>query len=54
MREDYEKDKFAKANQNIYNMFLRAEKLVVSRFVTSVVRRVIRLDVEYLSMFEKE
>lgn len=29
VREDYEKDKFAKANQNIYNMFLRAEKLVV-------------------------
>ena len=24
------------------------------RFVTSVVRRVIRLDVEYLSIFEKE
>lgn len=29
VREDYEKDKFAKANQNIYNMFLKAEKLVV-------------------------
>ena len=29
VREDYEKDKFSKANQNIYNMFLRAEKLVV-------------------------
>ncbi len=27
--EDYQKDKFAKAYQNIYNMFLRAEKLVV-------------------------
>ena len=26
---DYEKEKFAKANQNIYNMFLKAEKLVV-------------------------
>ena len=29
VREDYEKDKFSKANANIYNMFLRAEKLVV-------------------------
>lgn len=29
VREDYEKDKFARANQNIYNMFLKAEKLVV-------------------------
>lgn len=29
VREDYENDKFSKANQNIYNMFLRAEKLVV-------------------------
>lgn len=29
VREDYEKNKFSKANQNIYNMFLRAEKLVV-------------------------
>lgn len=29
VREDYERDKFAKANQNIYDMFLRAEKLVV-------------------------
>lgn len=29
VREDYEKEKFAKANQNIYNMFLKAEKLVV-------------------------
>ena len=29
VREDYEKDKFSKANQNIYNMFVRAEKLVV-------------------------
>lgn len=29
VREDYEKDKFSKANQNIYNMFLKAEKLVV-------------------------
>lgn len=29
VREDYEKEKFAKANGNIYNMFLRAEKLVV-------------------------
>ncbi len=29
VREGYEKDKFAKANQNIYNMFLKAEKLVV-------------------------
>lgn len=29
VREDYEKEKFSKANQNIYNMFLRAEKLVV-------------------------
>ena len=29
VREDYEIDKFSKANQNIYNMFLRAEKLVV-------------------------
>ena len=29
VREDYERDKFAKANQNIYNMFLKAEKLVV-------------------------
>lgn len=29
VREDYEKDKFAKANQNIYGMFLKAEKLVV-------------------------
>ena len=29
VREDYEKDKFFKANQNIYNMFLKAEKLVV-------------------------
>jgi ATP-binding cassette subfamily B protein len=29
VREDYETEKFSKANQNIYNMFLRAEKLVV-------------------------
>jgi ATP-binding cassette subfamily B protein len=29
VREDYETDKFSKANSNIYNMFLRAEKLVV-------------------------
>lgn len=29
VREDYEKEKFSKANQNIYNMFLKAEKLVV-------------------------
>lgn len=29
VREDYEKDKFFKANQNIYNMFLKSEKLVV-------------------------
>lgn len=29
VREDYEKDKFSKANQNIYNMFLRAEKLII-------------------------
>lgn len=29
VREDYETDKFEKANSNIYNMFLRAEKLVV-------------------------
>lgn len=29
VREDYEKEKFAKANGNIYHMFLRAEKLVV-------------------------
>lgn len=29
VRENYEKDKFSKANQNIYNMFLKAEKLVV-------------------------
>ncbi len=29
VREDYEKEKFSKANKNIYNMFLRAEKLVV-------------------------
>ena len=29
VREDYEKDKFSKANQNIYTMFLKAEKLVV-------------------------
>lgn len=29
VREDYEKEKFAKANQNVYNMFLKAEKLVV-------------------------
>ncbi|EOS45840.1 ATP-binding cassette, subfamily B, bacterial [Lachnospiraceae bacterium MD335] len=29
VREDYETQKFAKANENIYNMFLRAEKLVV-------------------------
>lgn len=29
VREDYETEKFAKANANIYNMFLRAEKLVV-------------------------
>ncbi len=29
VREDYEKDKFVKSNQNIYNMFLKAEKLVV-------------------------
>ena len=29
VREDYEKENFSKANQNIYNMFLRAEKLVV-------------------------
>lgn len=29
VREEHETDKFAKANANIYNMFLRAEKLVV-------------------------
>lgn len=29
VREDYETEKFSKANANIYNMFLRAEKLVV-------------------------
>jgi ATP-binding cassette subfamily B protein len=29
VREDYETEKFEKANSNIYNMFLRAEKLVV-------------------------
>ncbi len=29
VREDYEKDKFTKANANIYNMFVRAERLVV-------------------------
>lgn len=29
VREDYENQKFSKANKNIYNMFLRAEKLVV-------------------------
>lgn len=29
VREDFEKDKFSKANFNIYNMFLRAEKLVI-------------------------
>lgn len=29
VREDYEKEKFSKANSNIYNMFLKAEKLVV-------------------------
>lgn len=29
VREDYEVEKFSKANRNIYNMFLRAEKLVV-------------------------
>ena len=29
VREDYEKEKFSRANRNIYNMFLRAEKLVV-------------------------
>ncbi len=29
VREDYETDKFKKANSNIYNMFLKAEKLVV-------------------------
>lgn len=29
VREDYEKEKFSMANRNIYNMFLRAEKLVV-------------------------
>lgn len=29
VREDYEKEKFSRANQNIYNMFLKAEKLVV-------------------------
>ena len=29
VREDYETNKFEKANNNIYNMFLRAEKLVV-------------------------
>lgn len=29
VREDYETGKFEKANSNIYNMFLRAEKLVV-------------------------
>lgn len=29
VREDYETVKFSKANANIYNMFLRAEKLVV-------------------------
>ena len=29
VREAYETRKFSKANANIYNMFLRAEKLVV-------------------------
>ncbi|MCM1182777.1 MAG: ABC transporter ATP-binding protein/permease [Roseburia sp.] len=29
VREEHETEKFAKANANIYNMFLRAEKLVV-------------------------
>ncbi len=29
VREDYENQKFSRANKNIYNMFLRAEKLVV-------------------------
>lgn len=29
VREDYETEKFEKANSNIYNMFLRAEKLVI-------------------------
>ena len=29
VREDYEKEKFSRANRNIYNMFLRAEKLAV-------------------------
>lgn len=29
VREEHETDKFARANANIYNMFLRAEKLVV-------------------------
>ena len=29
VREDFEKEKFSKANKNIYNMFLRAEKMVV-------------------------
>lgn len=29
VREDYEKEKFSKANQNIYNMFVRAEKLII-------------------------
>lgn len=29
VREDYENEKFTKANKNIYHMFLRAEKLVV-------------------------
>lgn len=29
VREDYENEKFSKANKNIYHMFLRAEKLVV-------------------------
>lgn len=29
VREDYEIEKFSKANSNIYNMFLRAEKLAV-------------------------
>ena len=29
VREDYEKEKFSIANSNIYNMFLKAEKLVI-------------------------
>ncbi|MGN0513201.1 MAG: ABC transporter ATP-binding protein [Lachnospiraceae bacterium] len=29
VREDYEKEKFGKANKNIYNMFVKTEKLIV-------------------------